>query len=124
MEAKKPKPKRPIRAMFACNDYRNGMSQGWFDSVVIEKYEAELDGPQTRLTFLTRGEGCITNRVRIGRKIFEHDGVAEWVGNWCWDEIRIVDGRRLLEHLRSRGFTCSVGHTKFFEWFNTASRSS
>lgn len=117
-EAKKARQKLPLRVMLACNDYRNGMFQGWFDSVAIEKYEAELDGPQTRLTFLARDEGCITNRVRIGRKIFEHAGVSEWVGNWCWDEIHIVDGRRLLEHLKARGFRCSAGHTKFFEWFN------
>ncbi len=112
MSKAKKDPPKPMRVMLACNDYRNGMFQGWFDSVAIDKYEAELDGPQTRLTFLS------DNRVRIGRKIYEHTGVAEWVGNWCWDEIRIVDGRRLLEHLKSRGFRCSSGHTKFFEWFN------
>lgn len=98
--------------MFACNDYRNGMFQGWFDSISIEAYEAELNGPQTRITFLA------DSKVRIGRKVFAHTGVAEWVGNWCWDQIEIVDGRRLLEHLRDRGFSCNAGHTKFFEWFN------
>ena len=118
MNVPKPKPTMALRVMFACNDYRNGMFQGWFDSVGIDKYEAELDGPPTRITFLTRDGVNITNRVRIGRKVFEHTGVAEWVGNWCWDEIRIVDGKRLLRHLKARGFTCSAGESRLFNWFN------
>ena len=103
----------PLRVMFACNDYRNGGFTGMFDSVSIDRYEAELDGPPTRIAFLS------ANRVRIGRKVFRHAGVAEWVGNWCWDEVRIVERRRLLEHLQDRGFRCNAGHSKFFEWFNT-----
>lgn len=106
------KPRKPLRVMFACNDYRNGMFYGRFDSVAIDKYEAEFDGPWTSIKFL---DG---NRVRIGRKVFEHTGVAEWVGNWCWDEVRVVDGKRLLRHLKDRGFTCSAGHTRLFNWFN------
>lgn len=113
MEAKKLKPPLALRVMFACNDYRNGSLQGWFDAVAIDKYEAEMDGPPTRITFLNDG------KVRIGRKVFEHDGIAEWVGNWCWDEIRILDGRRLLRHLKSRGFRCSSARAAIFKWFNS-----
>lgn len=110
--AKKETPTHQLRVTFACNDHRNGMFQGWFDAVSIEAYEAEIDGQRMRMTFLQ------DNKVRIGRKVFKHEGVAEWVGNWCWDEIRIVDGDRLLWHLRESGFRCSTGHAKFFKWFN------
>ena len=58
------------------------------------------------------------NRVRIGRMIFDHEGWYEWVGNWCWDEIRIVNVNRLLRMLKAKGATCSCGPEKFYRKFN------
>ena len=103
---------KATRIMFACNDYRNGSGQCWFDQIAIEKWEAQIDCPRTTIRSLG------ANRVRIGRMVFAHLGWAQWVGNWCWDEIAIVDAKRLLRMLRSKGARCSCGPEKFFDWFN------
>lgn len=98
--------------MFACNDYRNGSGQGWFDQIIIEKYEATIDCPRTVIKYID------SNHVRIGRMVFEHRGWSEWVGNWCWDQLYILDYKRLLRMLRSKGATCECAHTPLFRWFN------
>lgn len=101
-----------MRMMFDCNDYRNGQSQGYFEQVCFG-YMVELDGPRTVIRWLT------PETLRIGRRKFQHNGWREWVGNWCWDEIDIADSRKLLTYLKEKGFTCSHGPAKFYEWFNT-----
>jgi hypothetical protein len=100
------------RIMFACNDYRNGSGQGWFDSVCYEPWELELDGPRVAIKSLGNG------RVRIGHCVFHHNGWSEWVGNWCWDSLKIVDWKRLFRYLRKRGYRANVGHTPIYNWFN------
>lgn len=105
------KPKS-TRVMFACNDYRNGHGQGWFDQISLHGCEIEIECPRTVIRSLGNG------RVRIGRMVFEHHGWSEWVGNWCWDELAIVDAKRLLRMLRAKGAHCSCGPSKFYNWFN------
>lgn len=97
---------------FDCNDYRNGNSQGFFEQVHFG--EIQLSGPQTRIRWLS------SDTMRIGRRKFKHNGWAEWVGNWCWDEIDILEPKKLLTYLKEKGFVCDVGPEKFFEkWSNS-----
>lgn len=104
--------------MFACNDYRNGHSQGWFDAVSYEPWEMELDGPPVRFDLLS-DNGTVGRRLRIGHCIFEFTYFAEWVGNWCWNEVGITDRKKLWRYLKKRGYTCSVGPTPIYNWFNS-----
>lgn len=100
-----------MQVHFACNNPDNGMFACGFDAVWLGT-EAHLEGPHTSMAPLPN------NRVRIGRCIFDHQGWQEWVGNWCWDALEIKDVKRLLEHLRKRGFQCVQGASGFFDAFN------
>ena len=111
---------KPRGFMFACNDHRNGMFVGRFDSVCFylgdrNSYSpplVELEGPWTKMSFPAK------KLVKIGRETFAHSGMAEWVGNWCWNEITFAEPTRLLRYLKKRGFTCVGGPTLFYERFN------
>ncbi len=101
-----------IDIMFCCNDYRNGHFLGKFDQVSVERYEIQLDGPPTALRRVN------DRLVKIGRREFKCGGWAEWVGNWCWDQLTIMDGADLLMYLRAKGFVCSEAPANLYERWN------
>lgn len=105
-----------MRVAFACNDYRNGIFQGWCDSIHIG--EIEFEGPRTTIRELSPTE------LRVGRCKYRMTGCAEWVGNWCWNEYDLEPGElvRLVKGLRKNKWRCIVGPTKFFESFNRKAR--
>ena len=103
-----------MRVAFACNDYRNGVFQGWCDEIRVDGIE--LEGPQIRIREVS------PTALRVGRCKYKICGGADWVGNWCWNEYHFAPGEwvRLVKNLRSRGWRCNAGPAKFFEAFNKA----
>lgn len=104
----------------ACNDYRNGVFQGWFESAYVHRgasYEEglELEGPRTKVKVAELG-----GTVRIGRVTVPYKSSQSWVGNWCWDSYQIDprDMLRVLNYLIRRGWHCTCGPTELFERFN------
>ena len=103
--------------MLACNDYRNGMSQGFIDAAIIYphgiKRSLELHGPEIRCTWI-RG-----NRIRISRRVFTYATTRRWVGNWCWDAIFVdrYTARQIAATLKSRGFAMEAADKRMNRWW-------
>ena len=99
---------------FACNDHRNGMFQGWFESAVIEGAHIELEGPRIRITE-------VSNRVlRVGRITLPIIGSRDWVGNWCWNgyTLKPTYAVTVLNYLRKRGYRCDAGPCEIYDRWN------
>lgn len=103
-----------VPVMFACNDYRNGNSQGWFDQFRfgMPGCDAEFEGSRTVIRRVK------DSNVQIGRRIYTHSGWSCWVGNWCWDEICIDKFQTFLDRMYAKGFRCTCGPTDFYHVFN------
>lgn len=80
-----------VTLMLAVNDYRG--NPAWR----IERVNLRGDGdttmdlsagiwPPSRCPKFTRGDGWI----RISRRKFAVGSYTTWVGNWCWDAVRIT----------------------------------
>lgn len=101
---------------FCCNDYRNGHFAGTCDQIRIDlDCTLHLEGPSLSMSAV--GD----SRVRIGRRIFGHAGWASWVGNWCWDELRILDPVALLLYLHDRGWKCDETEEHLYDVWNAPS---
>lgn len=90
----------------ACNDADNGNFAGRIEAFQIERKGDRIDleltgGRAPRLTALE------PNRFRAFRHVFGHSGWNTWVGNWCWDRLRVsVPDAALFLYLGRRyGFT-------------------
>ncbi len=97
-----------FRLHVACNDHRDGVFQGYADSVYLEAIRleggrvmvAELPGVEKWQT-IKRGRWTPLGRVRIGRIVLPYFASQEWYGNWCWNMYSVmkVDALRVLNYL-------------------------
>jgi hypothetical protein len=111
---------KTITVMLACNDYRNGNFQGFIEQVQLLDL-IELEGDPLRVSF-SRGPKNPLLVVEPGLLIQTYDH-KEWVGNWCWDAVRlsIPDTFQLLEHLRAQHWSCLEAEVSLMDaWENKA----
>lgn len=116
--------------MLACNHYRNGMFQGYVESVslgcgrgdfrfgtdYLDNHELTLSGPRVRLAFSKKSR----SRARLGSVVFEFCGYKEWVGNWCWDAMFVERKtvREIARTLKSQSWTCESASGLLIDWFD------
>jgi hypothetical protein len=105
-----------LLVMVQCNDYRNGMHQGWTENVVVEDEIIELYGPRIRTRFDYK-----KNRLHLGRRAFACRGMREWVGNWCWDGFTVTPAvaADMVNYLREQGYEWEQIATSLEEKFAT-----
>lgn len=72
---------------FACNDYRNGEFQGECNAVQVED-EGDVVIGFDILDVPMKWDG---NVVILADASFAVNGRARWVGNWCWDQTRMLE---------------------------------
>jgi hypothetical protein len=97
-----------------CNDDRNGLFQGYVNDVCLDLPDGEtieLNGPRVSVSFIAETE------IRIGRTRSVMLAYREWVGNWCWDCVKVSDGsaRKILNYLKERGWSFTAAPTNFFD---------
>lgn len=117
-----------MRVSFACNDPRNGVFTGRVDAIELESLYRVGSEPWDASFELTHCESLAftvddkRGLFRIHRLWFPYLSSRSWFGNWCWDAFVIERryARILLNVMRDDGgWTCSVGPTQFFRWFNS-----
>jgi hypothetical protein len=98
-----------VDVMLACNSPRNGMPEGRVDRVDIPGV-IELSGDDLPCSVGRSG-------LEVAGQRFTVLGFADWVGNWCWSQVKLSpdDTLRLLELLRERHWTCELAPMGFFE---------
>ena len=103
---------KTVTVAFACNDPDNGLFAGKVEMGEIDGNEIDRGDP---VTFTETAKG-----FRIHRKEFAVIGSREWVGNWCWNSytMTVKESNRLASHLRDKGWTCTCGEGRFFDWMN------
>lgn len=102
-----------VRIMLATNDHRNGMPTGRVDALQILdviSLEGPIPGPRCLIDPAKR-------RVRIAGMTYPIEGYAQWVGNWCWDEVRVSDevAVDILDRLRKTElWTCTEAESAVY----------
>lgn len=83
-----------------CNHHENGSFAARVFGVHVGEIQLDVRviGAETRCRTLKAG------RFSIGRVAFKTYSYREWVGNWCWDAMRVRrdDIVRILNYLRDR----------------------
>ncbi|HVW08374.1 MAG TPA: hypothetical protein VHC90_07315 [Bryobacteraceae bacterium] len=118
----------PFTVMVCCNDHRNGVSLGRFEN--LEIFECELSGPPMTFSCSNKrhpeanaGTGDMT--ARFGRLVVPCLLYRGWVGNWCWDAVRVrlIYAVRIWNHLVDTGkWQCEQGPAALYELFNAKGR--
>lgn len=120
----------PLTVMLACNDPNSGAFAGRVIAAAFDdgarQTVLKLDspdypmGPGLALRFLdgpgrfNRGEA--TDRIRLAGREFPILGRTAWVGNWCWDAVKVRDIwiPHLIEHLREHKWQADEGDEALF----------
>lgn len=95
-----------VTVSLACNDARNGSYVGHTEAVDFDAWpdghHISLRGRRLRVVFSGRGG----KSLRVGRRWFDGDNRARWVGNWCWDAVSmpLAEAKRLVAYLIERGY--------------------
>ena len=97
-----------MKVMLACNDDRNGLFVGKFDSLIVENDTGDV-------LFSLEGEPIkvVVNRMdlRIMNSVFPIIDCTEWYGNWCWN-MYLMDKPttiKLLNMLHEKKWDCIEG---------------
>lgn len=103
------------RIYFCCNCPDNGEFWERCDFVEIScgDHNLRLDGPSRTFRWLSG------NRFRFSRRTFQHHGMREWAGNWCWDECVVTrkTARQFLYLLAELRFRPEVGSQLMWDWY-------
>lgn len=86
-----------VTVLFCCND-----DHGNFTNTV-----GQIDISDENIHILGRPVALHEGKkLMVGRRRFEHHGIQEWVGNWCWNAAQMSEdeARRLITYLLNRGW--------------------
>lgn len=101
-----------VSVEFACNNPDNGLFAGKVSMAQLDGNEIDR-GDDVTFTETPKG-------FRIHRKEFAVISSKEWHGNWCWNQylMTVKEANRLASHLRDKGWTCTCGDARFYDWMN------
>ena len=101
-----------MQLMLAVNDPRNGAHTGQVDQVEIDDL-IYLEGEPVSCG--TDGYSLEIDGLRFNLK-----GYGVWVGNMCWDcaTLESVHVAKIVNHLRSLGWSCTEAETSLFEAYH------
>lgn len=99
-----------IGVMLAVNEPATGLMSDRVPAVKIGDEVLSLEGAALPCSVRR-------NRLTIDGLKLHLSGYQIWVGNWCWDraELESAAVARLVNHLRSRGWTCTDGESNLFD---------
>lgn len=107
-----------IQVDLCCNYPRNGLFAGQLWALKVGpnmEFGSKFIDWGPRLRFLD-------GRIAIAGKHFPITCYREWVGNWCWDAVRI-EGRYVLELLNwprlRRWFDLELAETRLFNFWES-----
>lgn len=105
--------KMKMHLMLAVNNHRNGRHTGQVDQVEIDEPDLCLEGKSVSCSY-TPG------KLEIDGLHFNVIGYGNWAGNWCWDcaMLEHIHIPRIIEHLRSIGWSCTEAETSLFEAYH------
>lgn len=107
--------------MLCCNNPDNGMFEGYAEAVSLELAcgeSIELNGPRVKISEkAATTQGRYYEIIKIGRVSARKLGGATWVGNWCWDSVRLESERcrMVLNYLKRRGWSCECAPAEFYD---------
>ena len=103
-----------MQLMLAVNDYRNGAHTGQVDQVEVDNLDLCLEGEPVSCSY-TPG------KLEIDGLLFDVVGYGNWAGNWCWDcaTLESVHVAKIVNHLRSIGWSCTEAETSLFDAYHT-----
>lgn len=107
-----------IPVMLCVNDYRNGQFAGRVSDICVF-------GGQVVFSLVDGDHACRidSSRVQIGRLVLPHRGHREWVGNWCWDEVRLSHESvvRLMNWVRDKStFRLECAAEPLWDWWHNS----
>ena len=103
-----------------CNHPDNGQFTGMADAFEFERggdRSIQLTGPDIKFEWNSSGRS-----FTVGKHVFPYRGnMAEWVGNWCWDQCVIEHDtvRQLAFLLKASRFTPDDGCVHLWRWWES-----
>ena len=114
----------PISIELCCNDWRNGVDQGYAENIKL--FECDLTGGRVRTDWLRdRRPNAIAadgdSTLRIGRLLLPCLSYRTWHGNWCWDSarVRLIHAVAIWNYLAKKpDWHCEGGPCELYDLFN------
>jgi hypothetical protein len=110
-----------LTLQLCCNDPDNGMFAGYIENLHIKLAcgdPIELSGPRVKVSERAlRACGKDAELIKIGRVTARKYGGATWVGNWCWDSVKVESekARQIVNYLKARDWSCECAPNDFFD---------
>lgn len=109
--------KTSVVVMLAVNDPANGNFVGKCEAVEIpDVITVEERGTPLAVEFLPDQAriAVVSGVLEVGVSRYRYWHYKRWVGNWCWDQVRMTleNAARLLEQLRDAGWGYDVADTR------------
>lgn len=102
-----------IDTMLLVNHHSNGAFTGYVEGISVDDFFTLHNG---------RHRCHITKtQVKLGRLTLRHNGHWEWVGNWCWDNVKLTPEAivRLLNWAKEVShFDLESGAEPLWEWWH------